>query len=88
MMGVAEGLGYASWAMVVRDLSLPGAYSPNLARIASNNWGLLSHCFFNETEVESKFSSCGVRYVGRGPSLGHTQCTLGEGSVFLGYVAS
>ena len=53
MRGVAEGPGYASWAMVVHDLSLPGACGPNFARIASDNWALLLHCLFDETRVES-----------------------------------
>ena len=88
MMGAAEGPGYASWAMVVHDLSLPGACGPNFARIASDNWALLLHCIFVETRVESELSSCDARYVGRGHLLGHTPCTLGEGSTFPGYVAS
>ena len=74
--------------MAVCGPSLPGACGPNLARIASNNWGLLSRCLFDETRVESELSSYCARYVGKGPSLGHTPCTLGEGSAFPGYVAS
>ena len=87
-MGATEGPGYAFWFMVVRSLFLLGACGPNLACIASDKWGLLSHCLFDETQVEFQLSSCSARYVGRGPSLGHTPCTLGEGSTFLGYVAS
>ena len=37
VMGATEGLGYASWVVVVRDLSLPGACGPNLAHITSDN---------------------------------------------------
>ena len=87
-MAVAKGLGYASWAVAIRDLSLPGAWGPNFAHIVLDNWGLLSHCLFDETRVESKLSSYGAQYVGKGPSLGHTPCILGESSTFPGYVAS
>ena len=44
---------------------------------ASENWDFLLHCLFDEMRVESEFSSCGAQQVGKGPSLGHTPCTLG-----------
>ena len=57
MVGVTGGLGYTSQVAAVGGLSLPGAYGPSLARIASDNWGLLSRCLFDETRVESELSS-------------------------------
>lgn len=60
-MGATEGLGYASWVVVVRDLSLLSAYGPNLARIALDNWDYLSRHLFDKTRVESEISSCGAR---------------------------
>ena len=72
MMGTTEKLRYSSWVVAICGLSLPGACGPNLACIVSDNWGLLSRCLFDETRVESKLSSCDARYVGKGPSLGHT----------------
>ena len=60
-MGTTEGPGYASWVVVVHDLSLPGTCGPNLAHITSDNWGFLSRRLFDETRVESKISFYGVR---------------------------
>ena len=88
MMGTAKGLGYSSWVVAVCGLSLPGACGPNLVRIASDNWGLLSRCLFDETRVESELSSCGERYVGKGPSLGSTPRISREGSTIPGYAIS
>lgn len=56
-MGAVEGLGYASQVAAVHGLSLLGACGPNLARIVSDNWGLLSHCLFDEALVEFELSS-------------------------------
>ena len=59
-MGAAAGLGYVSQVAAVGGLSLPGACGPNLACIASDNYGLLSRCLFDETQVESELSSYGA----------------------------
>ena len=88
MIGAAERLGYVSWVAAACDLSLPGACGPNIAHIVLDNWGLLSLCLFDETRVESKLSSCGARYIGKGHLLGHSSRISGAISVIPGYVAS
>ena len=60
MMGATGGLGYVSQVAAVGGLSLPGACGPSLSSIASDSWGLLSRCLFDETRVEFKLSSCGA----------------------------
>ena len=60
MMCATGGLGYVSQVAAIGGLSLLGACGPNLACIASDSWGLLSRCLFDETLVESELSSCGV----------------------------
>ena len=57
MMGATGGLGYVSQVMVIGDFSLLGSCGPSLARIAFDNWGLLSRCLFNERQVEFELSS-------------------------------
>lgn len=49
MMGATEGLGYTSWVVVVRGLSLLSAYGPNLACIALDNWDFLLCHLFDKT---------------------------------------
>ena len=51
VMGAAEGPGYVSRVAIVCGPPLPSAYGPNLARITSDSWGLLSCCLFDETRV-------------------------------------
>ena len=67
-----EGLGYVSQVAAIGGLSLPGACGLSLTCIASNNWGLLSRCLFDETRVESELSSCGAWYIGKGRSWGRS----------------
>ena len=59
-VGTTGGLGYVSQVTAIDGLSLPGSYDPNLARITSDNWGLLSRYLFDERWVESELSSCGA----------------------------
>ena len=43
-----KGLGYASQVVATGGLIFPGSCGPSLARIASDSWGLLSRCLFDE----------------------------------------
>ena len=59
-MGATRGSGYVSQVVATGSFVFPGSYGPSLVRIASDNWGLLSRCLFDERRVESKLSSWGA----------------------------
>ena len=59
-MGTTEGSGYVSQVVATGSLVFPGSCGPSLARIASDNWGLLSRCLFDERRVEFELSSWGA----------------------------
>ena len=63
-MGATGGSGYISQVVATGGLGFPGTCGPSLARIASDNWGLLSRCLFDERLVESKLSSWATCYMG------------------------
>ena len=84
-VGAIGGLGYVSQVAAVGSLSLPGSCGPNLARIAFDNWGFLSHCLFDERRVESELSSCGAWYVGTSRSRDRSSRILGMTPVVPGY---
>ena len=67
-MGTTGGSGYISQVVATGGLVFPGSYGPSLARIASDNWGLLLRCLFDERQVESELSSWGAWYMGVGRS--------------------
>ena len=58
--GVTRGSGCVSQAVAAGDLVFPSSCGPSLARIASDNWGLLSRFLFGERRVESELSSWGA----------------------------
>ena len=58
--GVTRGSGCISQVVGAGDLVFPGPCWPSLARIGSDNWGLLSRCLFDEIRVESELSSWGA----------------------------
>ena len=55
--GVTRGSGCVPQVMATGGLVFPGSCGPSLVRIASDNWGLLSRCLFDERRVESALSS-------------------------------
>ena len=59
-MGATRGSGYVSQVMATSGFVFLGSCGPSLARIASDNWGLLSRCLFDERRVESELSSWGA----------------------------
>ena len=88
VMGATAALGYISRVAAIGGLSLPCACGPNHARIASNNWGLLSRCLFVETRVEFELSSSRAWYGGKGHSLAHSSRMSGAIFAIPGYMAS
>ena len=67
-MGATKGSGYVSQVVATSGLVFPGSCGPSLARIAFDNWGLLSRCLFDERQVESELSSWEAWYMGVGHS--------------------
>ena len=67
-MGATRGSGYVSQVTTTSSLVFPGSCWPSFERITFDNWGLLSHCLFDERLVESELSSWGAWYVGLGRS--------------------
>ena len=68
--GMTRESGCVSQVMGASGLVFPGPCGPSLAGIASDNWGLLSHCLFDEKRVESELSSWGDWCMGMGLSCG------------------
>ena len=58
--GSDQGSGCALQVVATGGFVFPGSCGPSLARIASDNWGLLSRCLFAERRVESELSSWGA----------------------------
>ena len=56
-MGVTRGSGCVPQVVATSGLVFPGSCGPSLVRIASDNWGLLLRCLFDERRVESELSS-------------------------------
>ena len=84
--GVTIGLGCVPQVVSTGGLGLPGSCGPSLARIALDNWGLLSHCLFHERRVESELSSWGVWCMGVCRSCGLTLHVSGIAPAVPGYI--
>ena len=87
-MEVTRGSGCAPQVVATGGLVFPGSCGPSLARIASDNWGLLSRCLFNERRVEFELSSWGVWCMGVCRSCGLTLHVLEMAPVVSGYIDS
>ena len=87
-MGVTRGSGCVSQVMGASGLVFPSPCGPSLAGIAFDNWGLLSHCLFDEKRVESELSSWGAWCMGVGRSCGRILHVSGMTPAVPGYIDS
>ena len=84
--GVTIGSGWAPQVVATGGLDLPGSYGPSLARIAPDNWSLLSRCLFDERRVEFELSSKGVWCMGVCRFCGLTLHVSGMAPTVSGYI--
>ena len=87
-MGVTRGSGCAPQVVATGGLVFLGSCGLSLARIASDNWGLLSRCLFDERRVESELSSWGAWCMGVCRSCSLTLPVSGMAPAVPGYIDS